>query len=97
MRIVDSVGVAGDQGAQGAAGADRPELAVVAHEHQLRPGGFDMGGQAEQVGVVGHPHLVQNDHGPLVELRCGRSSRHTRLANVRDSSMDASWPRVRAA
>ncbi len=62
-QVVDGVGVARHQGTQRAARADRAELAVVADEHQLGPGQLDVGGQAGQVDVVGHAHLVQDDDG----------------------------------
>ena len=42
-QIVDGTGVAGHQGAEGAAGADRAQLVVVAGEDQLGPGGFHVG------------------------------------------------------
>ena len=60
--------VPGHQGAQGSARPDRAELAVVADQHELGAGGFDVGGQAEQVGIVSETHLVQDDHVPLGEL-----------------------------
>ena len=66
-QLVDDVGVASDEGGQRPAGADRPQLVVVADEHQFGPGGLDAGGQGDQVGVVGHAHLVEDDHGALVE------------------------------
>jgi hypothetical protein len=70
---------------------------VVADQHQLRSRCFDVGGQAGQVDVVGHPDLVADDHRPVVEGELPRSSRPIRLARVRDSPLSASMPRARPA
>ncbi len=66
-QLVDDVGVASDQGGERPAGADRPQLVVVADQHQLGAGGLDAGGEGDQVGVLGHADLVEDDHGALVE------------------------------
>ena len=66
-QLVDDVGVTADQSGERPAWADRPELVVVADEHQLGPGGLDAGGEGDQVGVLGHAYLVENDHAALVE------------------------------
>ena len=50
----DMVRVTGSQSFQGAAGADRADLVVVAHGDELGPGGLDRSQQPAHVGVRGH-------------------------------------------
>ena len=71
-QVVDGVGVAGHQGTEGSPGPDRAELVVIAGEHQLGPGGLDIGAEAHQVDVVCHAHLVQDDQSLFVESEPGR-------------------------
>ena len=66
---VHGIGVAGDDGFEGAARADRTQLAVIAHHHDFRSSGLRRGQQAQHGGVVGHPGLIQNDHRPSVEMQ----------------------------
>jgi hypothetical protein len=65
--LVDDVGVAADQSGERPAGTDRPQLAGVADQHQLGAGGLDAGSERDQVGVLGHTDLVENDHAAIVE------------------------------
>jgi hypothetical protein len=66
-QLVDDIGVAADQRSQRSAGADRTELVVVAHEHELGARGLHPGGQSDQVGVLGHPRLIENHNRLVVE------------------------------
>ena len=61
---VDDAVVAVEQGPEGAAGADRAELAVVADQDHLGLGQVAGGQEAEHVAVVGHAGLVEHDHVP---------------------------------
>ena len=90
-----SVGAVEEPGER-AAGADGAELAVVADQHHLRPRRVRRDEEAEEVAVVGHGGLVEDDHGPGVEVSRSWSRRHSSDARVR-LSMPASRPRVRAA
>ncbi len=54
------LGVAGDQGGEGAAGADGVELTVVADDDHLGPGPLHRPQQAGQVHIGGHPGLIAN-------------------------------------
>ncbi len=56
-----------DEPTEGAAGAHGPELAVIAHQHDLGPGRFGGDQDPQQVRVGGHPRLVEDDHGAGVE------------------------------
>jgi len=62
---VGGVGVAGDERGEGPARANGTELAVIAHHHQLCPGRPYMREEAGQIEVVGHPRLIEDDHGPF--------------------------------
>ena len=97
-QVVHRVGVAGDEGLQGAARADRAQLAVIADEHQLRPGRLDVGGQADQVDVVGHarPRRRARRCGRRGAAGRGRAARSGWPAS-RDSPSSASLPRLWAA
>ncbi len=53
-------GVTGGQGLQGAAGANRAELAVIADGDQLGPRGLDGRQQLPDVGVRAHSPFVQD-------------------------------------
>jgi hypothetical protein len=44
-QLVDDVGVTAYQAGQCPTGADRPQLVLVADEHQLGAGGLDAGGE----------------------------------------------------
>jgi hypothetical protein len=66
---VKRAGVACHQGAERTTRAHRPELTIVADQHELGTGGFDVGSEADQVGVVGHAHLVQDHQAALAELQ----------------------------
>ena len=81
-QVVHRVGVAGDEGLQGAARADRAQLAVIADEHQFRSGRLGVGGQADQVDVVGHARPRRRGR------RCGR-----RGAAGRGRAARSGWPR----
>jgi hypothetical protein len=66
-QLVDDVGLASDRGCERPAGADCPELVAVADEHQFGACGLTAGGQGDQVRVLGHADLVEDDHAALVE------------------------------
>ena len=89
VQVMDGARVAGHKGAQGAAGADRAELAVVTDEHQLGPGRFDMRGEADEVDVVGHAHLVEDHSGLFAEAQLAvveppdQAGQRPRLADLR--------------
>ncbi len=40
---------------------------MVADEDQLRPGRLHMGGETDQVDMVGHADLIAEDQAPAVE------------------------------
>ena len=85
-QVVHRVGVAGDEGLQGAARADRAQLAVIADEHQFRPGRLDVGGQAEPGRRRRSCRPRRRARRSVVEASRPWSSRQIRLANVRDSA-----------
>ena len=53
-------GVAGSEGFESAARADRVELAIIAYGDQFRPGCFHSRQQLPNIGVRGHRALVQH-------------------------------------
>ena len=57
-----------DERFQAPARPDGPDLAVVAHDDQLRPGRLGGGEQPEHGGVVGHARLIADDHALAVQL-----------------------------
>ena len=75
-RMCTPPAVAGDEGFEGAARADRAELAVIADHDHLGPGRLGGGQQAQHGGVVGHARLVADHHRAVVEVQAvrGRSA-----------------------
>jgi hypothetical protein len=63
----DDVGGPVEQGLEGAAGADRGELAGIAHDHEPAAGPVDAQQQAGEVDVRRETGLVEHHHGAAVE------------------------------
>ena len=59
------VGLAGEDGGEGAAGADGVELVGVADEHDGGVGAFGGEEESGEVGVGGHAGFVDDDHGAV--------------------------------
>ena len=68
----DVAGVAGDEGFERAAWADRAELAVIAYGDQFRPRGLHGRQQPSHVGVRGHRAFVQDQDMARAEQLHGR-------------------------
>ncbi len=42
---------------------------VIAEQDQLGPGRLNMGGEADEVDIIGHPHFVEDHGGPFTQAQ----------------------------